>query len=56
MNDKVKELIEKWESSHNEEQQKLEVIKDFVSGDFVRKQEFVLDEKWKMINELKNTI
>jgi len=56
MNDKVTTLITKWETLVNEQQQRLDNIKDFVSDEFIRNQEVMLDEKRKMINELKQSV
>ena len=52
----LENLVGKWENEYNNKVSQLENIREFVSGEYIRRAEIFLDEKRKMIEELKDTI
>ena len=52
----IENLVGKWESEYNNKVNQLDAIREFVSGEYLRKQESILEQKSQMIEELKSTL
>lgn len=52
----IENLVGKWESEYNNKVNQLDAIREFVSGEYLRKQESILEQKRQMIEELKSTL